>query len=230
MRGSARAKCWWPRPTSPTGRSAIFCPWSRSSPTSTASTWITTEPRRRCARLFSISPTRSLLRRGRGVRGQSDRRWAAARAGQAAHHLRPCPRATTAARSCRRTPKARACAFPCGARLRGESWCACRAFTMRKMRWPRCAWPTCSTFPFTRCEALGRIRRRGSPFLGAWRGGGHLVVDDYGHHPTEIAATIAAAKLFGRRLVVAFQPHRYSRTKDLMAIRARAVRRGRRSC
>jgi UDP-N-acetylmuramate--alanine ligase len=45
---------------------------------------------------------------------------------------------------------------------------------------------------------------------------GILVVDDYGHHPTEIAATIGAAKLFGRRLVVAFQPHRYTRTKDLL--------------
>ncbi|HEY4185834.1 MAG TPA: UDP-N-acetylmuramate--L-alanine ligase [Polyangia bacterium] len=47
--------------------------------------------------------------------------------------------------------------------------------------------------------------------------GGVLVVDDYGHHPTEVAATIAAARLYGRRLVVAFQPHRYSRTKDLFA-------------
>ena len=43
-----------------------------------------------------------------------------------------------------------------------------------------------------------------------------MVVDDYGHHPTEIAATIAAARLFGRRLVVAFQPHRFTRTQDLM--------------
>jgi UDP-N-acetylmuramate--alanine ligase len=46
---------------------------------------------------------------------------------------------------------------------------------------------------------------------------GVLVIDDYGHHPTEIAATIAAARLYGRRLVVAFQPHRYSRTRDLLA-------------
>ena len=45
--------------------------------------------------------------------------------------------------------------------------------------------------------------------------GGVLVVDDYGHHPTEIDDTVAAARLFGRRLVVAFQPHRYSRTRDL---------------
>jgi UDP-N-acetylmuramate--alanine ligase len=47
--------------------------------------------------------------------------------------------------------------------------------------------------------------------------GGVLVVDDYGHHPREIAVTLAAARLFGRRLVVAFQPHRYSRTRDLLA-------------
>ena len=47
--------------------------------------------------------------------------------------------------------------------------------------------------------------------------GGVLVVDDYGHHPTELAATIAAARLHGRRLLVAFQPHRYTRTRDLLA-------------
>jgi UDP-N-acetylmuramate--alanine ligase len=46
---------------------------------------------------------------------------------------------------------------------------------------------------------------------------GVLVVDDYGHHPTELAATIAAARLHRRRLVVAFQPHRFTRTRDLLA-------------
>jgi UDP-N-acetylmuramate--alanine ligase len=46
---------------------------------------------------------------------------------------------------------------------------------------------------------------------------GVLVVDDYGHHPTEIAAVLAAARVtLGRRLVVAFQPHRYTRTQHLM--------------
>ena len=45
---------------------------------------------------------------------------------------------------------------------------------------------------------------------------GILVVDDYGHHPTEIAAVIAAARSFGRRIVVVFQPHRFSRTAALM--------------
>ena len=46
---------------------------------------------------------------------------------------------------------------------------------------------------------------------------GVLVIDDYGHHPTEIAAVLAAARTsLGRRLVVVFQPHRYSRTQALM--------------
>jgi UDP-N-acetylmuramate--alanine ligase len=45
---------------------------------------------------------------------------------------------------------------------------------------------------------------------------GILVVDDYGHHPTEIAAVLAAARPFNRRIVVAFQPHRFSRTASLM--------------
>jgi UDP-N-acetylmuramate--alanine ligase len=46
---------------------------------------------------------------------------------------------------------------------------------------------------------------------------GVLLVDDYGHHPTEIAAVIAAAEAaLGRRIVVAFQPHRYTRTRQLI--------------
>ena len=44
---------------------------------------------------------------------------------------------------------------------------------------------------------------------------GILVVDDYGHHPTEIRATLAAAQMGGRRIVVLFQPHRYTRTAAL---------------
>ena len=54
--------------------------------------------------------------------------------------------------------------------------------------------------------------------------GGVMVVDDYGHHPTEIKATLAAAKQgwADRRLVVLFQPHRYTRTRDLIDDFARA--------
>lgn len=45
-----------------------------------------------------------------------------------------------------------------------------------------------------------------------------MLVDDYGHHPTEIAATLSAARSGwpGRRIVLVFQPHRYTRTRDLM--------------
>lgn len=51
----------------------------------------------------------------------------------------------------------------------------------------------------------------------AGEGGSFTLVDDYGHHPVEMAATIAAARgaFPDRRLVLAFQPHRYSRTRDL---------------
>jgi len=48
--------------------------------------------------------------------------------------------------------------------------------------------------------------------------GSVTIVDDYGHHPTEIAATLEALRQGypGRRLVLAFQPHRYTRTRDLI--------------
>ena len=49
------------------------------------------------------------------------------------------------------------------------------------------------------------------------KAGGVSVIDDYGHHPTEIRATLAAARQCGfRRVHVIFQPHRFTRTRDLM--------------
>jgi UDP-N-acetylmuramate--alanine ligase len=64
-----------------------------------------------------------------------------------------------------------------------------------------------------------RFQRCGEIALDAGgAGAGHFtLVDDYGHHPAEMAATIAAARgaFPGRRLLLAFQPHRYSRTRDL---------------
>ena len=44
------------------------------------------------------------------------------------------------------------------------------------------------------------------------------ILDDYGHHPTEVVATLEAARQGypGRRIVLAFQPHRYTRTRDLI--------------
>ncbi len=49
-------------------------------------------------------------------------------------------------------------------------------------------------------------------------GGKVLLIDDYGHHPTELAATLAAARSGwpDKRVVLVFQPHRYTRTRDLM--------------
>ena len=59
-----------------------------------------------------------------------------------------------------------------------------------------------------------RFQRYGEASLA--NGGKFTVIDDYGHHPVEMAATIAAARgaFPGRRLVLAFQPHRYTRTRD----------------
>jgi len=65
-------------------------------------------------------------------------------------------------------------------------------------------------------EALGRFSgvQRRFQIKGEW--GGVMVVDDYGHHPAEIKATLSAAKSgWSRRTVVIFQPHRYTRTRDL---------------
>ncbi|MGK6309075.1 UDP-N-acetylmuramate--L-alanine ligase [Variovorax sp. DT-64] len=62
-----------------------------------------------------------------------------------------------------------------------------------------------------------RFQRYGDVRLPSAQGlGSFTLIDDYGHHPVEMAATIAAARgaFPGRRLVLAFQPHRYTRTRD----------------
>ena len=59
-----------------------------------------------------------------------------------------------------------------------------------------------------------RFQRHGE--VAARQGGQFTLIEDYGHHPVELAATLAAARgaFPGRRLVLAFQPHRYTRTRD----------------
>jgi UDP-N-acetylmuramate--alanine ligase len=65
----------------------------------------------------------------------------------------------------------------------------------------------------TALEGFAGVQRR---FTVRGEARGITVVDDYGHHPAEVRATLAGARrAFGRRLVVAFQPHRYTRTRDL---------------
>jgi len=67
-------------------------------------------------------------------------------------------------------------------------------------------------------EGLNRFRGVDRRFQQRGQARGVTVVDDYGHHPTEIRATLAAARECGyRRIHVVFQPHRYTRTKDLLA-------------
>ena len=73
-------------------------------------------------------------------------------------------------------------------------------------------------------KALGEFRGVGRRFqrygeLPLPKGGAVTVIDDYGHHPVEMVATLAAARgaFPGRRLVLAFQPHRYSRTQAFLA-------------
>jgi UDP-N-acetylmuramate--alanine ligase len=60
-----------------------------------------------------------------------------------------------------------------------------------------------------RFQRLGEVRTRK---------GRIMLIDDYGHHPTEIAATVQAARAGwpGKRIVLVFQPHRYTRTRDLL--------------
>ncbi len=71
--------------------------------------------------------------------------------------------------------------------------------------------------PFEKvAEALALFTGAKRRFERRFDGGGIVVVDDYAHHPTEIRATIAAARTLGfKRIIAAFQPHRYSRTQAL---------------
>jgi UDP-N-acetylmuramate--alanine ligase len=65
-------------------------------------------------------------------------------------------------------------------------------------------------------EALAEFRGAERRFQIKGERNGILVVDDYGHHPTEIKATLDAARSSGRRVVTLFQPHRFTRTRDLL--------------
>src|SRR5438132_3738438 len=73
--------------------------------------------------------------------------------------------------------------------------------------------------PFAKiAEALGEFSGADRRFQFKGEERGITVVDDYGHHPTETKATLSAARIRApnRRIVVLFQPHRYTRTNDLM--------------
>ena len=65
-------------------------------------------------------------------------------------------------------------------------------------------------------EIAGTRHKVELPVPAAQGGGRFTVIEDYGHHPVEMRATLAAARgaFPGRRIVLAFQPHRYTRTRD----------------
>ena len=111
------------------------------------------------------------------------------------------------------------------ARSSPASSCACRASTTsstRSRRWPCCGTPgvepaDAAPHLLTFSGAARRFQRIGEV-------GGVLVVDDYAHHPTEIAATLTAAMQGGHERVIAvFQPHLYSRTRYLQREFGRAL-------
>ena len=72
-----------------------------------------------------------------------------------------------------------------------------------------------------RFQRYGEVKLLNAP-------GSFTLIDDYGHHPVEMAATLAAARgaFPGRRLVLAFQPHRYSRTRDCFEDFVRVISHG----
>ena len=125
----------------------------------------------------------------------------------------------------------------CGKAIRGRwarSGCASRVSTTWPTPWPPSPSAGSCPIPFpviarALAEFTGVVRR----FETKGERDGVLVVDDYAHHPTEIAATLAAARQVypRRRLVALFQPHLYSRTRDFAEDFGRALcrlRRGRR--
>ena len=133
---------------------------------------------------------------GRGVRRQPDRGGAGARAAQAARDLRP-----RRGRLSRRDPRGRRPRHPpAGPRARRGArrgaWCACPGIHYAQNALAALCVADVFGVPFA-TDLRGAGRRSaastgGSPCAARWRG--VLVVDDYGHHPTEMAATIAAAR------------------------------------
>ena len=146
-----------------------------------------------------------------------------ARDHQADRHLRP-RRGRAAARD-RRRQRRRPDALRRARRRRRprRSSSICPACTTCRTRWPRSrsaarsAWPTRRSPGRSPSSTVSAAASSATATVAAARGGTFTLIDDYGHHPAEMAATLAAARgsFPGRRLVLAFQPHRYTRTRDL---------------
>ena len=106
-------------------------------------------------------------------------------------------------------PGSAATRWCCGCRYPASTWRS----TRWAPRWPPSRWARTATALTEGLAAFDGVRRR---FEYKGRVGGVAVYDDYAHHPTEVAATLRAAREVrraGGRVVVAFQPHLYSRTR-----------------
>ena len=103
--------------------------------------------------------------------------------------------------------------------LGNRSICRSRESTTYITLWPRRPSLLSLKYRFLRSsDAFARFKNANRRFQFKGEVAGITVIDDYGHHPTEILATLQAAKYSagGRRTVVVFQPHRYTRTQELM--------------
>ena len=105
-----------------------------------------------------------------------------------------------------------------GRRPSPTSSCPCRAATTSRTRSPRSGSPPSSASPTTSSpsgfEKFGGVKRR---FTKVGEIEGATIIDDYGHHPTEIRAVLSAAREGAQgRVIAVVQPHRFTRLRDLM--------------
>jgi UDP-N-acetylmuramate--alanine ligase len=224
--GSAAASTWSPRPMRAMHRSCTCSRWWRWSPTSTPTTCAPTATTSiGCATPSSGVPASpAVLRAGRALR----RRPGAGRTDPAAGRARCVPTAPTPRRTCAPPISVRT---GCGCTSR----CSCEG----------CSGPLPITLnlpgPHNVLNALAAVSvalelgvdedaivARAGRLPGHWPAlrrarsakprarAGDVLVDDYGHHPTEVAATLEAARQGwpDKRLVMVFQPHRYTRTQE----------------
>ena len=228
-RGWAPASSSSSKPTSPTRRSCICSRRSRSSPTSTPTTWRPTTTRSTsCGRRSSISC--STCR-------STASRCCASTMPACARSRRASPKTVV---TYGLAPEAQVRAVDVEARggqMRFRAMCAANGAPALEL-----AGHAESAGRAQRANALAaiavglevgvppekivdgarRVQRRGPALPALRRGRGWPTadasrsIDDYGHHPVEMAATLAAARgaFPGRRLLLAFQPHRYTRTRD----------------
>ena len=223
-----RASGWWWRPTRATAPSPSCGRRCASSPTSIPSTWTITARWSSCGKASTRS-SRTCLSTASPCCARTIpkcRRWPVAHSGPAAHHLwlqsagrslggqralgsrRARPSTSCCARAARRTRRAGSgLKLPMAGRHNVQNSLAAIAVARELGGTEEQVRAALSKF--------GGVKRRFTP-VGEW--GKVKIIDDYGHHPVEIAAVLRAARdVQGRdkRVIAVVQPHRYTRLRDL---------------